>query len=91
MAVSASRPVVSDTEPTLLTPGAERDAVKGRSVAIYNPGPVDIAVGGPRVGFATGFRLPAGRSLSADLSAGERLYGIADTAPQEADVLQVGL
>jgi hypothetical protein len=78
---------------TLLTPGAAQgDNEFGKSSLIKNTGSVTISVGNASdVTYATGFPLPVGETITADLTGGS-LYGICDTGQSsEVAVLEIGV
>lgn len=91
MAVIAARASVGTTA-TLLSTGKETDTNHlGRSVAVYNPGPTDVYLGGQGVTSAAGYLLSEGATLSADLEPRELLYAIAASGTQTIHVLQTGV
>jgi hypothetical protein len=90
VAVNAA-PVTVTTTATLLSVGRERDASRGRNVAVHNPGPTVVYVGGPSVSIEDGFPLGEGADFAADLAGDEALYGIVAADDQECRVLQAGV
>lgn len=90
MAVIAARASVGTTA-TLLSAGKESDSNLGRSVAVFNPGPTDVYLGGQGVTSAAGYLLGEGATLSADLEPRELLYAIAAAGTQTVHVLQTGV
>lgn len=90
MAVIAARASVGTTA-TLLSAGKESDSTLGRSVAVYNPGPTDVYLGGQGVTTAAGYLLGTGLTFVADLEPRELLYAIAAAGTQAIHVIQTGV
>lgn len=90
MALSAALVTVTTT-PTLLTVGRDKDGNPGRSVAIYNPGPETVYIGGDDVTDEDGYPLAAEVDFAADLKAGDVIYGVVTTTDQDVNVIQVGV
>lgn len=92
MAVAARRVLLTGT-PTPLSVRSETDDdfKPGWSVAVSNPGPASVYLGGDDVDAAEGFELLAGLTFAAELGRGDFLYGFVSTADQEVHVIETGV
>lgn len=86
MAISAAHITVG-TSAALLS---VRNDQGGQTVAVYNPGPESVFLGGPDVTTGDGFELPAAADFSAELDGNDKLYAVAGT-DQLVQVLRVGV
>jgi hypothetical protein len=59
-----------------------------RAIAIFNNGTATLFIGDENVSIAQGFPIPTGQSMSFDLKADARVYGIS-SAPIDVRVLEV--
>ena len=93
MAIKTARVAVNDTEPTLLSAGRSTDFAPGRAIAVYNPGPAEVLLGGEDVGGADdlGFGLQSKQTFTADLRGNDLLYARMGTGTQQIHVMQVGI
>ncbi len=91
MAITSSQDLAVAATATALT-SAESGAVSGGTVAVRNThATVVVALGDSAVTDTTGFRLLPGATITADLSFGERLYGIRVGGTNgTVDVLRLG-
>lgn len=64
--------------------------VRDRAYSVAVTPTVDAFVGAAGVTAATGFRVPAGATLTLDLSSGERLFGVLASGTGTAYVLRSG-
>ena len=92
MAIAATRPTMTTT-PTLISGGGETDFLPGRSIAVFNPGPVTVLLGGPDVSEDEGYPLAALMTATADLERGDQLYGLVASGDddQAVNALQLGI
>lgn len=82
------------TTRVLLTANEDQDMNKSSNwVTVKNPAGVGATVflGGPDVTTGTGFELPAGATLTLQLTHGDRLYGITANGSVNLFVMQGGI
>lgn len=90
MAISTSQALAVGSTATALT--AADTGVSGTSVAVRNThATVAVAIGTSGVTDVTGFRLPAGSTVTVDLASDEQLFGVRIGGTNgEVDVLRLG-
>lgn len=90
MAITVSLVTVATTA-TALSGGGTDDGREGQSIAVYNPGPSTVYLGGASVTASTGWPVAAGEKEAFDLATNMELpHAITTSGTQQVRVLRLG-
>lgn len=90
MAIASAQISVGTTAELLST--TERDSRSGSALAVQNTdATADLYIGAADVTTATGFKVPAGTTVTLDVEPGESLYGIVASGTVDVHVLRTSV